>query len=79
MVKQIEKILHLLGQSKDIFPKKPSVLIINWFVITLFSSKSQTMVKGLLELVESQGLAWNQRPIIKIEQGIEVVLAILSA
>ena len=27
MVKQKEKIIHLLGQSKDIFPKKPSVLI----------------------------------------------------
>ena len=27
MVKQNEKIIHLLGQSKDIFPKKPSVLI----------------------------------------------------
>ena len=27
MVKQKEKIIHLLGQSKDILPKKPSVLI----------------------------------------------------
>lgn len=27
MGKQKEKIIHLLGQSKDIFPKKPSVLI----------------------------------------------------
>ena len=27
MVKQKEKIIHLLGQSKDIFPKKPSVII----------------------------------------------------
>ena len=27
MVKQNEKIIHLLGQSKDILPKKPSVLI----------------------------------------------------
>ena len=27
MGKQKEKIIHLLGQSKDILPKKPSVLI----------------------------------------------------
>ena len=27
MGKKKEKIIHLLGQSKDIFPKKPSVLI----------------------------------------------------
>ena len=27
MVNQKEKIIHLLGQSKDILPKKPSVLI----------------------------------------------------
>ena len=27
MGKQTEKIIHLLGQSKDILPKKPSVLI----------------------------------------------------
>ena len=43
------------------------------------------MAKGLLELVElvelveCQGSAWHQRPIIKIEQSIGVVLAILSA
>ena len=30
MVKQKEKIIHLLGQSKDIFPKKSSVLIYKW-------------------------------------------------
>lgn len=27
MGKKKEKIIHLLGQSKDIFPKKPSVII----------------------------------------------------
>ena len=31
MGKQKEKIIHLLGQSKDILPKKPSVLICKLF------------------------------------------------